>query len=256
MDPYIEAYGDWLDFHGALMTYCRDLLNDTLPEGYAASLDTRLKLVHAEEDVVEGRMRPDLGVHRDPRASVTPARGGGGGVATLEPRTLTLPVDYDEVRESAVQIVRYPERRLVTHIELLSPTNKRNPGRGEYLAKRVALIHQQKVNMVEVDLLLGGERLETVEPLPDGDYYAFVSRPQRLPQVDVYAWSVRRPLPEIPIPLLPSDADVSIDLALLVNQVYDRGRYRHLLAYDRPSPKALAAPDGVWAAEVAATAQR
>ena len=227
MDPYIEAYGDWLDFHGRLITYCCDLLNDRLPEGYAASLDTQLKLVHAEEDVVEGRMRPDLGVHRDPRGSATPARGVGVGVATLEARTLTLPVDYDEIRESAVQIIHYPERRLVTHIELLSPTNKRNPGRGEYLAKRVALIHQQKVNMVEIDLLLGGERLETVEPLP-----------------------------EIPIPLLPPDADVTIDLAVLVNQVYDRGRYRHLLAYDRPSPKALAAPEGAWAAEVAAAARR
>src|SRR4051812_45754880 len=109
MDPYVEAYGDWLDFHGALMTYCRDALNSRLPKGYAASLDTRLKLVRAEDDAVAGRMRPDLGVHRDPRASASTPVDEGGAVAILEPRTLTLPVHFDEVRESAVQIVRYPE---------------------------------------------------------------------------------------------------------------------------------------------------
>src|SRR4051794_8420685 len=103
MDPYIEAYGDWLDFHGAFMTYCRDLLNAELPEGYVASLDTQVKLVHAEDDTIEGRMRPDLGVHADPRRAPSQTRGGAS-VAMLEPRTLTLPVDYDEIRESSVQI--------------------------------------------------------------------------------------------------------------------------------------------------------
>ena len=259
MDPYIEAYGDWIDFHGAFMAYARDYLNDRLPAGYAASLDTQLKLVHADEDVVQGRMRPDLGVHHDAR-SPRGARGGSSdaaaGTAILEPQTLTLPVDYDEVRESAVQIVRYPDRTLVTHIELLSPTNKRNPGRGEYLAKRVALIHQQKVNMVEIDLLLSGERLETVEPLPPGDYYAFVSRSHRRPKVDVYAWRIRRPLPAIPVPLLEPDPDVELDLAVLASQVYDRGRYVHLLRYEQPVPHALSEVDRAWAAELAATAQR
>jgi hypothetical protein len=255
MDPYIEAYGDWLDFHGAFMTYCRDLLNAQLPDGYVASLDTQLKLVHAEDDVVEGRMRPDLGVHLDPKR-IPSSSHGVAAVATLEPRTLTLPVDYDEIRESSVQILRYPDRRLVTHIELLSPTNKRNPGRGEYLAKHTALIHQQKVNMVEIDLLLAGERLKTVEPLPEGDYYAFVTRAHRLPQVDVYAWDVRQALPSIPVPLLPPDADVPIDLAVLVKQVYDRGRYGQLIAYDKPAPKGVGEGDRAWVEQLAGAGRR
>jgi len=255
MDPYIEAYGDWLDFHNRFTTYCCDLLNDRLPEGYAASVDTQLKLVHAEDDTVEGRMRPDLGIHAGPVRGPSPTRGGGS-IATLEPRTLTLPVDYDEIRESSVQILRYPDRRLVTHLKLLSPTNKRNPGRGEYLAKHTALIHQQKVNMVEIDLLLAGERLETVEPLPAADYYAFVTRVHRLPNVDVYAWSVRHALPSIPVPLLPPDADVPIDLALLVNQVYDRGRYRQLLAYDKAPPRGIAEADRAWVNDLATAARR
>ncbi len=259
MDPFVEAYGDWLDLHNRFTTYCCDFLNDRLPAGYAASVDTRLKLVHAEDGAVEGRMRPDTAVHRDPRAPLVPVSGDAhrdSGIATLEPQTLTLPIDFDEVRESAVHIVRYPDRRLVTHVELLSPANKHNPGRGEYLAKRVALINQQNVNVVEIDLLLGGERLETVEPLPPGDYYAFVSRPPRRPEVDVYAWTVRRALPPIPVPLLPPDADVSLDLALLAGQVHDRGRYRHLLRYDQPPPAALSELDRAWAQDVAIAAGR
>ena len=160
-------------------------------------------------------------------------------------------MDYDEVRETSIQIIHYPQRRLVTHIELLSPTNKRNPGRGEYLAKRVALHHQQKVSLVEIDLLLGGERLETVEPLPSGDYFAFVTRADRLPAVDVYAWSVRRPLPTIPVPLLAPDPDVPLDLALMARYVYDRGRLGQLLDYGRSPPAALSDADRTWAAELA-----
>jgi hypothetical protein len=161
-----------------------------------------------------------------------------------------LPVAYEEVRESAIRIVRYPERELVTHVELLSPSNKRNPGRGEYDAKRVALLHQ-RINLVEIDLLLAGERLETVEPLPAGDYYALVSRAERRPECDVYAWSVRRPLPPIPVPLKRPDADVPLELAVVFGQAYDRGRYAELLRYDTPPPLGLAEPDVAWAAGVA-----
>lgn len=229
MDAYIEATGDWVDFQGAWTVHCCDSLNERLPEGYAARVTSRLKLVRAEEVAAE-------------------AAGNG---REIESQTLALPVDHDEIRESSVQIIRYPQRRLVTHIELLSPTNKRNPDRGEYLAKRVALIHQQKVNMVEIDLLLAGERLETVEPLPPGDYYAFVTRADRLPKVDVYAWNVDRALPSIPVPLLPPDPDVRLELATLVTQVYDRGRYRQLLDYRRPLHLPLTESARAWAERIA-----
>ncbi|HEY7115506.1 MAG TPA: hypothetical protein VH475_02910 [Tepidisphaeraceae bacterium] len=33
-DPYIEAYGDWLDFRGAFTSYCCDYLNERLLESY------------------------------------------------------------------------------------------------------------------------------------------------------------------------------------------------------------------------------
>ena len=79
----------------------------------------------------------------------------------------------------------------------------------------------------------------------------------QLPQkVDVYAWSVRQKLPVIPIPLLPPDADVPIDLAVLVNQVYDRGRYGQLIAYDKPTPKGINEADFAWTEQLASRARR
>ena len=251
MDPYIEATGDWMEFHNRFMTYCCDALNERLPTGYIASLDVRLKLVRSDdEQTTTGRLRPDLGVHhRSGGAAPAPPASTGGAVATLEPETRTLPVDYDEVRESAIRIVRYPDRELVTHIELLSPSNKRNTGRGEYDAKRGALL-QKKVNLVEIDLLLAGERLETVEPLPPGDYYVLVSRAERRPQCEVYAWSIRRPLPPIPVPLMRPDPDVWLDLGSVFNQAHARGRYAELLRYGTPLV-GLADPDLAWAADVA-----
>ena len=78
----------------------------------------------------------------------------------------------------------------------------------EYLDKRDQYI-DLPVNLVELDLLVGGRRLPMKKPMPSGDYYALVARAQRRPDCDVYAWSIRQPLPTIPIPLKGLDFDVS-----------------------------------------------
>jgi len=66
---------------------------------------------------------------------------------------------------------------VVTVIELLSPSNKctGSEGRKAYLAKREEIL-SSRTNLVELDLLRGGARLPTVQPLPPGDYFAFVCR--------------------------------------------------------------------------------
>ena len=86
-------------------------------------------------------------------------------------------------------------------IEILSRSNKSGLGRGQYLQKRRELL-DQPVHLVEVDLLLGGKRLPMGGRLPAGEYYAFVSRAEKRESSDVYAWSIRRPMPAIPIPLV------------------------------------------------------
>ena len=86
---------------------------------------------------------------------------------------------------------------------------------------------------------------QRIEP---GAYYAIVARGVRLPWAEVYRWTVRDGLPPIPIPLREPDPDVGIDLAALVNRVYNLGRYARTLRYGPPLPEtmALTQDDRTW----------
>ena len=116
---------------------------------------------------------------------------------------------------------------------MLSPTNKTGEGYWDYQAKRRKLI-RQNVHLVELDLLVRGQRLPMERELPRADFYAFVSRADRRPNSDVFAWSIRQPLPKIPIPLHAPDPDVILDLPALFAIGYDRGRYARALDYSAP----------------------
>jgi hypothetical protein len=86
---------------------------------------------------------------------------------------------------------------------------------------------------------MGSERLPA-------DYYAFVCRKERLPQVDVYAWTVQQPLPPIPIPLAGSDPDVLLDLQTAFTTTYDRAGYDYSLNYARPLEPPLSPELADW----------
>lgn len=172
----------------------------------------------------------------------------------LEPVTLPL-VLADQVRLTFIEIRRIDDRKVVSVIELLSPANKTGTGREFYLDRRNSLLHQD-VNLFELDLLLGGRRIPLGAPLPSGDYFAFVSRADRRVACEVFAWSIRRPLPTLPIPLKPPDPDVVISFADLFRTAYDRGRYGRSLAYHRPPPGPVREADRAWVEEQAATVGR
>jgi hypothetical protein len=133
-------------------------------------------------------------------------------------------------------------------LELLSPANKEEPGRTLYLAKRNALLHHP-VHLVELDLLLKGQRLPLEEGLPPGDYYALVSRGNQRPKCQVYHWTLHQPLPAIPIPLLPPDPDLWIDLGAVFRTTYERGRYSRSVDYTAAPPISLDNARLAWVTE-------
>jgi hypothetical protein len=139
---------------------------------------------------------------------------------------------------------------VVTIVEVLSPTNKRpgGDGRDAYLQKREEVL-LSPAHLVELDLLRGGERLPALKPLPPGDYYAFVSRQRDRPMAAVYAWSLRSPLPAIPVPLAGDDRDVIPDLQSVFTDVYDRAGYDYTLDYERAVEPTLSEDDATWARE-------
>lgn len=156
----------------------------------------------------------------------------------------------DEVRERFIRILHREDRGLVAIIELLSPGNKSSESRGTYLKR--AEVHNSPVHLVELDLLLGGQRLPMGRPLPPAHYYAFVSRSSRRPDCDVYPWTVRQPLPKIPIPLRESAPEIIINLNDVFREAYRRGRYGRAIDYAASPDGPLSDEDRRWAAAQAA----
>jgi hypothetical protein len=154
-------------------------------------------------------------------------------VATIEPITIPFALGEVEIHDRWVEIFSLPEMELVTVVEILSPTSKAGSGRREYLAKRVALI-DRPVNFVEIDLLLAGRRMPMAKPMPPGNYFAVVGRGSGTPNAHVYAWTIKHPLPLIPIPLREPDPDVMLNLREALDLSYDRGRYARIMSYGKP----------------------
>jgi len=144
---------------------------------------------------------------------------------------------------------------VVAVVELNSPGNKAASTRGDYLAKRNAVI-KSDAQLIELDFLLGGRRLPMERPLPRGDYFALVARAERRPDCDVFAWTIRDPLPTIPIPLLPPDPDVLVDLGPLFASVYGEARYDVSIRYRAPLTLPLAPEDRAWAEDLARASVR
>jgi hypothetical protein len=242
MDPYLEDPAFWADFHATFINYWREALADVLPDSYDARITERINLV----EVPLGRSKsrePDITLtHQGESRGAAPV--APAGAAVLEPVTIPLTI-VDEQRETYIEVLHRPGRELVAVLELLSPANKEEPGRAVYLAKRNALL-LHLVHLVELDLLLKGQRPPFERDLPEGDYFAFVSRADRRPNCDVYAWALSQPLPLIPIPLLSPDPDVWVDLAAVCRTAYERGRFGRSLDYKGPPPVRLAPQVRAW----------
>jgi hypothetical protein len=240
VDPYIEAQGFWPDFHASFITYLRDVLAENLPSNYEARIDERVNLVELPAEKLK-RIKPDLAVSRGELSGLGSV---STGVATLEPVTIPLVIE-EESRETYLEILHRPNRMLVTVIELLSPSNKEDPGRALYLAKRNSLLHQP-VHMVELDLLTRGQRVPLSKDYPAGHFFALVARANRRPDCQVYAWTMQQPLPSIPIPLFLPDPDLWISLEAVFSLTYQRGRYAGSLDYAGPVPDWIDAEGRRW----------
>jgi hypothetical protein len=254
MDPYLEDPAFWEGFHHVLITECMYNLLDRLPAGYLADIGERVELI-SQSDPAAQQYLPDVAVtqrhHGDPIMASGQEVQEGGGAAAVAIAPVTIPsLDSIEVREGYVEILRLPARKLVTSIEFLSPWNKFGEGLGEYRHKRRSLV-REGIHVVEIDLLRRGRRTELAAPLPSGHYCAFVFRADHRPDVNVYAWDLRHPLPAIPVPLQTPDLDVMLDLSAVVNTAYARGQYRRKLSYDAPPPDPLAPADAAWASALA-----
>jgi hypothetical protein len=249
MDPFIEGQV-WEDFHHWFLAAVAQALIRQVRPRYIVRVGHRVYVSEPQEERV-GFIRPDVALVDMPDRPRAGLRGGG--TATMEviaPVQLTVPMPQRQ-REAFLTVREPKTGEIVCVIEVLSPSNERrgDPGHADYLNKREQVLGTA-AHFVEIDLLRGGERWQTVEPLPPGDYYAFVSRRPNRPHVDVYSWSLRCPLPAVPIPLGPSDADATLDLQAAFTAAYDAAGYDYSLDYSRPVEPPLSAEDAAWVQEV------
>jgi Protein of unknown function (DUF4058) len=250
MDPFIEECGLWADFHTKLIGEIERTLAVTLPERYFIQTGERSYVVLAGTDGKEETpFYPEVGVEAAEREGAPQA----DGVAMVEPATasdaVTMRAFIDEhFRENFIEIcMDAPEIRLVTCIEVLSPSNKRRGSEGweQYLRKRNALL-LGSANLVEIDLLRGGQRLPMVEPWPNSAYYFLVGRQSRVPYCRVWPVHCHHALPEIPVPLASPDPDVPLALGPLIEAVYERSRYARRIDYTRPLHPPLTPEQAAW----------
>src|SRR5439155_20488075 len=103
--------------------------------------------------------------------------------------------------------------------------------------------------LVDAVLLLAGQRLPLSQPLPPRDNYAMLCRSDKRPDCEVFAWTLRQPLPILPIPLGAPDADVLVDLGAVFEAAYARGRYARSLPYGKPPRAPMKREDRRWSTE-------
>jgi hypothetical protein len=245
MDPYLEEPSMWPEVHGGLIYRTHAALNAILPARYSARVDRYVWL----EDAAGQRTRdgePDVFL----TDSGTPS--SGGTAVLTAPMVVILPA----IRRQGpryVRIVDRQRRRVVTIIELLSPSNKdEGPDRDAYLAKRNEYL-ATGTNLVEIDLLRAGERLPLGRSAPSvTGYYILNSPAVHFPQAGLWQFGVRDAIPVIQVPLDPADNPVPLDLKPCLNQVYDEGRYASEIDYSVPPVPPLTEPDATWARDLLA----
>lgn len=242
MNSFLEQNDTWDDFHNDFITRLREALSHEVRPNYFVKVETRIYIreLSAEERALFGKA--DVGVSRNPRTSRKGAAATLSAVAA--PQQLTFP-NVEEERQCWIEIIDVRTRKVVTVIEVLSPTNKRSgPDRDDYLNKRATLT-LGLVNFVEIDLRRGGTRPQP-PALPPCDYYVLVARKQEWPLFGFWPLGLRERLPVIGVPLLPPDADVLVDLQAVLNHTYDAAGYGDYIYTEAPDPP-LSPEDAAWA---------
>jgi hypothetical protein len=248
MNPFFEQR--WRDAHSSLVTYVRDALQERLPPDLVAGAEEEILTIGAGESPATYRL--DVRV-REPLALKEP--GAAEAALAPSPRATTEPIRVlleDEI-ERWLEI-HDETGRLVSVLELLSPSNKlESADRDRYLRKRRSFVGS-RVNLVEIDLVRQGAPvfpravLRVLDPA-GASYAVCVFRATRPGEQEVYPIRLRERLPAIRVPLRPTDADVVLDLQPLIDQCHERGRY-HLLNYRLALNPPLPSEDAAWAEQL------
>ena len=246
MDPWMENSRLWAGVHTSLITYIRDVLQPGLRPLYVAAIEERVYVSTVSRSFV-----PDVSVRRRRRSSASQ-----GNTAVMEPDDpIVLEVSEEEVHEPYIEILDRKKQKVVTVIEVLSPSNKRKGiGKKLYLAKQREVL-QSNANLVEIDLLRGGSHVlavpqATADRAGKYDYLVSISAvADRGKRFAMYPTTLRERLPRVAIPLRTPAEKVTLALQPLIDRAYESGEFFDRLDYDKPCIPRLRPDDEAWARE-------
>lgn len=238
MDPWLEDPDVFPDLHNSMIARIRALMTPSLPPGYYASIVNR---VYQEDE--DWHREPDVNVHEHRDASEST------GAVAMTIQYATAPViiqsSSDPVDEWFLEIRNAPGDRLVTAVEILSPSNKRNGSRGreEYLNKQQEYL-SHGASLIEIDLLRDGmhttmvERGELLKQMTRPfEWHVCVNRIGRLSRKEVYPIALGEPLPTINIPLRMPTPDLQVSLQDAFAKSYEEAGYERRVNYrSQPYP--------------------
>lgn len=244
MDPYLEHPVLWESVHARLIVAIANQLQPRLDPRYIASIEERI--------FIEGTQRriPDVWIKRvEPAPEAAPTAEAESDTAVI------IEVEELEIRESRVEILdSYDGMRLVTLIEVASPTNTAaGPGRESYRAKQRETLGSE-CHLVEIDLLRQGRHALAipawrVKPLEPFDSLCCVNRWPARQRFELYPRTLERRLQRVRIPLADDDPDAILDVQSALEQVYVEGRYARRLRYGEECRPRLSPRAQAWADE-------
>jgi hypothetical protein len=248
MDPYLENPVLFPGIHSRLIVYLADQISMQIQPRYVASVGDR---VYVESGGGDRPIIPDVWVRFTNREVPEQLAGAGPDSAVV------VDVPDLEVTQPFIEILdRESNLGVVTVIELVSPTNKyQGPGRDAYVAKQRE-VRCSTAHLVEIDLLRRGPhvvamREDMVRGRYDYDYLVCINRAGQLrTRFELYPFTVRQPLPRIPIPLADDDPDAVLDIRAPLEQAWGAGGYAVRIDYRRACEPPLSPVDQEWADEL------
>jgi hypothetical protein len=244
MDPYLEQPRLWPDVHNGLIADLRNALGPALRPKYFVRLEERTYIASPEGLAFVGR--PDLTVERRGGKAGRPAAGDAAAPHASGTVLVDVPVP-DTVRETWLEVHAAATGKVVTVLELLSPTNKAaGAGRALYEEKRSSVLGT-RTSLVEVDLVRSGEPMPVIGQAPRTHYRILVARGARRPRADLHAFSVRDPIPRFRLPLLAGDDEPEVDIGAVLQALYDKASYDLSLDYRADAVPPLEGDDAAWA---------
>lgn len=218
------------------------MLTPQLLPKYQVDIEKRIYEIIGANSLLVGR--PDVSVQQSRLSQEIPTHSSATATPIAQPIKVSVPM-VEEVSEAYLEVKEAATQKVVTAIEILSPTNKKGQGREKYEKKRQQVL-SSLTHLIEIDLLRDGEPLPVLEIPGHTDYRILISRSDTRPIADLYAFNLSDLIPPFPIPLLPEDPEPVLNLKEILDKIYDNSGYNYFIDYSQDPVPALSADEALW----------